>query len=64
MSSHELETASAEPDPLVRAYLAGVDRTLIARNLTLTPEERLRQLMALKQLAAELRRAGREARSR
>ena len=27
-----------EPDPVVRAYLADVDRTLIAKNLTLTPD--------------------------
>jgi hypothetical protein len=53
-----------EPDPVVHAYLAGVDRTLIAKNLALTPEERLRQLMALQELASELQRAGREARGR
>jgi hypothetical protein len=51
-----------EPDPVVRAYLADVDRTLLAKNLRLTPEERLRQLMALQRMAAELQRAGREAR--
>jgi hypothetical protein len=53
-----------EPDPVVRAYLADVDRTLIAKNLALTPEERLRQLMALQELASELQRAGREVRGR
>jgi hypothetical protein len=53
-----------EPDPVVRAYLGGIDRSLLMKNLALTPEERLRQLMALQQMAAELRRAGREARSR
>jgi hypothetical protein len=53
-----------EPDPVVRAYLADVDRTLIAKNLALTPEERLRQLMALQEMASELKRAGREARGR
>lgn len=53
-----------EPDPVVRAYLADVDRTLIAKNLRLSPEERLRQLMALQQMASELQRAGREARGR
>jgi hypothetical protein len=53
-----------EPDPVVRAYLADVDRTLIAKNLALTPEERLRQLMALQEMASELQRAGREARDR
>ena len=63
MSGHDDAIQSHEPDPVVRAYLAGVDRTLIAKNLTLTPEERLRQLMALQQFADELQRAGREARS-
>jgi hypothetical protein len=53
-----------EPDPVVRAYLAGIDRTLIAKNLALTPEQRFRQLMALQELAEELRRAGREAQRR
>jgi len=46
----------------VRAYLADVDRTLLAKNLALTPEERLRQLMALQEMASELQRAIREAR--
>jgi hypothetical protein len=50
-----------EADPVVRAYLAHVDRTLIAKNLALTVEERFRQLMALQRMAEELRRAGREA---
>jgi hypothetical protein len=46
---------------VVRAYLADVDRTLIARNLTLTVEERFRQLMALQRLAEELEHGGCEA---
>jgi hypothetical protein len=41
-----------------------VDKTLIRKNLTLTPEERLRQLMELQRFAEELRHAGREARRR
>jgi hypothetical protein len=53
---------SSDPDPVVRAYLAGVDRTLIRKNLRLTPEERLRQLMQLHAFAEELARAGRKAR--
>jgi hypothetical protein len=61
MSAEAPVPVHAEPDPVVRAYLAGVDRTLIAKNLALTPEDRIRQLMALQQMAAELRRAGREA---
>jgi hypothetical protein len=56
--------SAPEPDPVVRAYLEGVDRTLLAKNRALTPEDRLRQLMALQRLAAELRRAGRETRAR
>jgi hypothetical protein len=64
MSAHERDVSITEPDPVVRAYLAGVDRTLLAKNLALTPDERFRQLMALQHLAAELHRAGREAQSR
>ena len=47
-------------DPLVEAYKAGIDRTLIRENLKLTVEERFRKAMALAQLADELRRAGRQ----
>lgn len=61
MPARDAISLDPEPDPVVRAYLAGVDRTLLAKNLALTPEERLRQLMALQQFAAELQRAGREA---
>lgn len=64
MSTAEPANFEVEPDPVVRAYLAGVDRTLIAKNLALTPEQRLFQLMALQRAAAELQRAGREARTR
>ena len=64
MSAQDPTTRHTEPDPVVRAYLAGVYLTLIAKNLGLSPEERFRQLMELQRLAAELRRAGREARSR
>lgn len=44
--------------------MAGVDRTLIVKNLGLTVEERFIQLMELQRFAAELERAGREARGR
>ena len=50
-----------ERDPVVRAYLTHIDRSLIAKNLALTPEQRIRQLMALQRMAEELQRAGREA---
>ena len=42
------------PDPVIDAYLKHVDRTLIRENLKLTPEQRLRKLMALQQFAEEL----------
>jgi hypothetical protein len=49
-------------DPVVQAYKAGVDRTSIRRNLRLTPEERMLQLVELQRFAEALRRAGRKAR--
>jgi len=51
-------------DPVVEAYKKDIDRTLIRENLKLTVEERFRNAMALQRFAEELRRAGREARSR
>jgi hypothetical protein len=49
-------------DAVIDRYLRDVDRTLLLRNLTLNPEERLNQLQELTRFADELRRAGREAR--
>jgi hypothetical protein len=51
-------------DPVVEALRKNVDKTLIRKNLKLTPEQRLLQLMELQRFAEELRRAGREARKR
>lgn len=48
-------------DPVVDAYKPGIDRTLLIESLERTPEDRLRNLMALQSFADELRRAGREA---
>jgi len=71
MSARELRSCATtpappehEPDRVIRAYLAGVDRSPIAKHLALEPEARLRQLMALQRVAAELQRAGRDARRR
>lgn len=52
------------PDPVIEAYKKDIDRTLIRENLKLTVEERFRKAMALARFADELRRAGREARSK
>jgi hypothetical protein len=51
------------PDPVVEAYKAGIDRTLIRENLKLTVEERFRKAMELARFADELKRAGRAFRS-
>lgn len=49
-------------DPVTEAYKRDVDRTLLKKNLRLTPEERILAAMELQKLAEEVRRAGREAR--
>ena len=49
---------------MVEAYKKDIDRTLLRENLKLSIEERFRKSMALARFAEELRRAGREARSR
>jgi hypothetical protein len=51
-------------DPVVDAYRADVDLSLIRRNLEITVEERFLQLMELQRFAAELERAGAEASKR
>jgi hypothetical protein len=50
-------------DPVVEAYMPGVDRTLLRENLKLTPAQRLEKLVNFSSFAAELRRAGERARS-
>lgn len=55
------ERAERLPDPVVEAYRAGVDATLLKRNLRLTPEERLLQAIALQRRAEEVRKAGHRA---
>jgi len=49
-------------DPVIAAYLRDVDRTLLRRNLLLTPQQRLEQLQELARFADELRVAGRSLR--
>ena len=50
-------------DLVIEAYKKDVDRTLLRENLTLTPEQRVLQLMALLQAADEFRRAGQRLRA-
>jgi len=44
-------------DPVIEAYKAHIDRSLLRENLRRTPEERFRALMELQRFANELRRA-------
>jgi hypothetical protein len=52
-----------DPDPVVEAYKKDVDRTLLRENLKLSVAERFQKLLEMQRLAAELRRAGREAKA-
>jgi hypothetical protein len=49
-----------DPDPVIELYVKDVDRSLLRRNLSLTPTQRLEQLMELQRFADELRRAGKK----
>lgn len=50
--------ASEPPDPVIEAYKAGIDHTLLRENLRLTPDERVRNLQRLQRLADATREAG------
>lgn len=45
-------------DPVIEAFKRDLDRTLLLRNLRLTPEERIRAAMELQRRAETVRRAG------
>lgn len=49
-------------DPVVEAYMPGIDRTLLRENLKLTPAQRLEKLVSFSAFAEELRRGGQRAR--
>ena len=59
------ETDAWKPtlDPIIELYKRDVDRTLLRENLKRTPDERVRNFIALQRMADELRRAGRQGRS-
>lgn len=50
-------------DPVIEAYKAGVDRSLLRENLKRSPTERLENLQALQGFADEVRRAGKRQRT-
>jgi hypothetical protein len=51
-------------DPVVEAYMPGVDRTLLRENLKLTFEDRARKHSGALAMVLELRRAGKSIRER
>ena len=53
---------AADVDAQVRAFIPDVDRSLIRESLQLSVTERFENLMSLQRFAAELRRAGEDAR--
>ena len=57
MSSDQLGEA-LEPDPVIEAFKAGIDRTLLRERLKRSPAERVEDLVALATFAEELARAG------
>ena len=57
-------TPIAPADPLIAAYKRDIDRTLLRENLSRTPEQRVRALQALVNLAEEAERAGRTLRAK
>jgi hypothetical protein len=57
------EFVSLAPDPVIEAYKKDVDRTLLRENLKLTPDQRLAKLQDFVGFVADLRDAGRRARS-
>jgi hypothetical protein len=60
---HQFVPVSLAPDPVIDAYKSGIDLTLLRKNLTLSINERLDNLAALQEFAAELRHAGRKLRA-
>lgn len=52
----------APGDPVIMAYKRDVDRTLLRENLRRSPEQRVRALQSLAQLATEAKRAGKKLR--
>ena len=53
-----------EIDPVVAAYLPGIDRSLLRENLKLTYEQRLIKFQKAAAMFLELRRAGKAARNK
>jgi hypothetical protein len=55
MPDQIVEPRTDEPDPVVEAYKRDIDQTLLVESLKLTPDERIRSLIALHEFSSELR---------
>ncbi len=51
-------------DPVIEAYKAGIDRTLLRENLKLTPAQRLDRLQSMTRFYEEAQQARRQRQSR
>ena len=58
MSHSDNVEKNIDSDPVVEAYKAGVDRTLIRENLRKSHEQRLLDLQQMQAFVAEVRAAG------
>ena len=56
--------SDVDRDPLIEALMHDIDVTLLRRNLALTPQQRIDQLIEMQHFAVELEAAGRKARER
>lgn len=56
----DLVPVSLEPSAVIEAYKRDVDRTLLRENLKLTPDQRMRKMIAALRFHEEVRRAGRK----
>jgi hypothetical protein len=54
-------SSATDQDPLIEALIRDVDMSLIRRNLQMTPQQRIDQLVEMQRFAAELAKAGKKA---
>jgi len=57
-----MDSSDNEPDPVIKAYMKDVDRTLLRENLKLTVTQRFEKHQAALRFVLELRKAGRKQR--
>lgn len=56
-SDASCELRGSSIDEIIELYKKDVDRTLLRENLKLTPDERIRKMLSVRELVLELRRA-------